>query len=110
MTHVIARTLTQAWTLIALRHPTRRVASTANPSCFFCRLLCLVLCQALFQIGWSLKFRFLDGTSCPCRPKVACSSSALGFSLRELLQDTLIVALRDIVWNTLHAKNLNFQA
>ena len=110
MTHIIARTLTQTRALVALRHPTRRITSTANPSCLFCRLLRLVFCQALLQIGRRLKLGFLGCTSTPSGSKVACGSPALSFSLGELLQDTLIVTLGDVVRNTLHAEDLDIQA
>ena len=110
MTHIIARTLTQTRALVALRHPTRRITSTANPSCLFCRLLRLVFCQALLQIGRRLKLGFLGCTSAPSGSKVACGSPALSFSLGELLQDALIVALGDVVRNTLHAEDLDIQA
>ncbi len=85
VTHIVARTLTQAWTLIALRQATGRIVPTTNPNCLFCRLLCLVFCQALLQIGWRLKLGFLGCTSYPCGSKVACHSSALSFSLGKLL-------------------------
>ena len=107
MTHIISGTLAQTWALGAMRHSARRVASTANASCLFCRLFCLVLGQAFLQIGWRLEFWFLGYSCSPHGSEVACCSSALCFGLGELLEDALIVTLGDIVRDTLHAKYLH---
>lgn len=105
------RALSKAGTLTPWDGAIRRIIPAAKSSIMFCRFLCLVFRQSLFQLSRRLEFRFLHPvTSSASGPRISRCSSSLCLSLGKLSENALIVGCDNVFRYTFHAKYFYIQA